>query len=126
VKVAFLRAWLDQLERRRGELEREHARLDLVAAAEEKRAGTQVHLVSLQADGAAPHNDRQWLQRKATIAGGGWVVLAVLLVRRLRSSIVRCGFDVRGQAACRWEPCPARGTKKSGRLSRDGRGKAVG
>ena len=80
MKVAFLRAWLDQLERRRGDLEREHARLDLVAAAEEKRAGTQVHLVSLQADGEAPHNDGQWLRRKATIAGAAGLVLAVLLV----------------------------------------------
>ena len=80
VRVAFLRAWLAQVERRRGELEREHTRLDLVAAAEEKQAGTRVHLASLQADGAAPRNDGQRLRRKATIAGAVGLVLAVLLV----------------------------------------------
>jgi hypothetical protein len=83
VKVAFLRAWLDRLERRRGELEREHARLDLVAAAEDKQNGTRIHLASLQADSEGPHNDGQWLQRKATIAGALGLVLALFLVGAL-------------------------------------------
>jgi hypothetical protein len=80
VKVAFLRAWLGKLERRRGELEQEHARLDLAAAAEEKQAGTRVHLASLQAESEEPHDDGQWLRRKGAIAGAAGLALALLLV----------------------------------------------
>lgn len=80
VKVAFLRAWLVKFQRRRAELEQEKARLDLAAAAEEKQAGTRVHLASLQAETEGPRNEGQWLRRKATIAGTAGLALAVLLV----------------------------------------------
>ena len=80
VKMAFLRAWLTQLERRHGELEQEHARLELVAAAEEKQAGTRVHLASLQSESEASHDNGKWLRRKAAIAGAGGLALALLLV----------------------------------------------
>jgi hypothetical protein len=80
VKMAFLRAWLTQLERRHGELEQEHARLELVAAAEEKQAGTRVHLASLQSESDEPHDATKWLRRKAAIAGAGGLALALLLV----------------------------------------------
>ena len=80
VKIAFLRAWLAKLERRRSELEQEHARLDLAAAAEEKHEGTRVHLATLQAEHEGPRNEGQWLRRKAAIAGTAGLALALLLV----------------------------------------------
>ena len=80
VKIAFLRAWLSKLQRRRSELEREHARLDLAADADEKQAGTRVHLASLEAENPGTHNDGRWLRRKAAIAGTAGLALALLLV----------------------------------------------
>jgi hypothetical protein len=80
VRVVFLRAWLTQLERRRGKLEQEQARLDLAAAAEETQAGTRVHLASLQSESEEPQNNGMWLQRKAAIAGAAGLALAMLLV----------------------------------------------
>jgi hypothetical protein len=80
VKVAFLRAWLAKLERQQSDLEQEHTRLDLVAAAEEKQAGSRVHLASLQSEAEGPRNDAQWLRRKAATAGALGLVLALLLV----------------------------------------------
>jgi hypothetical protein len=80
VKAVFLRAWLTHLERQRGELEQEYLRLDLAAAAEEKQAGTRVHLASLQSESGEPHNNGKWLRRKAAIAGTAGLALAVLLV----------------------------------------------
>jgi ferric-dicitrate binding protein FerR (iron transport regulator) len=71
---------LDKFQRRRAELEQEAARLDLAAAAEEKQAGTRVHLASLQAETEGPRNEGQWLRRKAAIAGTAGLALAVLLV----------------------------------------------
>jgi hypothetical protein len=80
VKIAFLRAWLTKLERRRSELEQEHTQFDLAAAAEDKQAGTRVHLASLQTGSEGRHDDGQWLRRKAAIAGAAGLVLALLLV----------------------------------------------
>jgi hypothetical protein len=80
VKVAFLRAWLTKLDRQHSDLEQEHARLDLAAAAEEKQAGTRVHLASLQGDSAGPHSDARTLRRKAATAGAVGLVLALLFV----------------------------------------------
>jgi hypothetical protein len=80
VKIAFLRAWLTKLERRRSVLEQEHVRLDLSAAAEEKQAGTRVHLASLQAGTGGPQNKLQWFRNKAAIAGAAGLALALLMV----------------------------------------------
>jgi hypothetical protein len=80
MKIAFSRAWLAKLEGRRSQLEREHVRLDLTAAAEEKQAGTRVHLASLQAENARPHSELGWLRNKAAIAGAAGLTLALLLV----------------------------------------------
>ena len=80
VKIAFLRAWLAKLEGRRSELEQEHVRLDLTAAAEEKQTGTRVHLASLQAETEGPHDDGQWLRRRAAVGGAAGLALALLLV----------------------------------------------
>ena len=80
VKVAFLRSWLAKLEARRSQLDREYEQLELAAAAEEKQAGTRVHLASLQAETGGPRNSGHWVRRKAAIAGAAGLVLAVLLV----------------------------------------------
>jgi hypothetical protein len=80
VKIAFLRAWLAKLEGRRSQLEQEHVRLDLTAAAEDKQAGTRVHLASLQAETEGSHSKQQWLRRRAAIAGAAGLALALLLV----------------------------------------------
>jgi len=80
VRAGFLRATLAQLERQRSEAERQETALELAAAAEEKQAGTRVHLAALQAEGGVVRNDEQWLRRKAAMSGAAGLVLALLFV----------------------------------------------
>jgi chromosome segregation ATPase len=80
VQGVFLRASLAQLERRRSEAEQQQAALDLALAAEEKQAGTRVHLAGLQAETGVVRTQATWLRRKATLSGVGGLVLALLLV----------------------------------------------
>lgn len=94
VKIAFLRAWLAKVEARRSKLEQEHVQMDLTAAAEEKQAGTRVHLASVQAETGRPNRELQWLRNKAAIAGATGLTLALLLVGAFDPRLYDAG-DVR-------------------------------
>ena len=80
VKAVFLRASLTQLERRLSELQQQQTAVDLAAAAEEKQAGTRVHLAGLDAPGIGVRDDGKWLWRKASISVVAGLALALLLV----------------------------------------------